>query len=165
MNVQCAGFEQNMFFKFVYILYVRRKCEKQGGHLDTRNPPEGYRSISRHPDTLVFKDHCDVRRKQANTCENRKNAKSSRRWASWKPQGSPGEAARETQWSQMGAPEDPWGHLKGIQEDGHAEDLFFGFGTLFSIRFMEGGWLWLDRSHPKKETDLLGRTTFYRLEG
>ena len=41
----------------------------------------------------------------------------------------------------MGAPEDPWGHLKGIQEDGHAEDLFFGFGTRKSMRFVEGDYL------------------------
>ena len=65
----------------------------------------------------------------------------------------------------MGAPEDPWGHLKGIQEDGHAEDLFFGFCTRKSMRFVEGDYLWLGRDNPKKETDLLGRTTFYRLEG
>ena len=63
------------------------------------------------------------------------------------------------------APLDSWGYIKGIQGGGHVEDPFFEFGTLFSVRFWEGEYLWGDRGHPKKETDLLGRTTFYRLEG
>ena len=66
-------------------------------------------STYRHPDTLVFKDNCDMRRKHEKTCESRKHAKSSRRWASWKPQGSPREPARGAQQRQIGTPGDPWG--------------------------------------------------------
>ena len=70
-----------------------------------------------------------------------------------------------TQWSQMGAPGDSRGYMRGIQGGGHVKDLIFEFGTLLPIRFREGEYLWPDRGYPKKETDLLGRTTFYRLEG
>ena len=63
------------------------------------------------------------------------------------------------------APGDSWGYIKGIQGGGHVEDLIFEFGTLIPPRFVEGDYHWLGGGHPKKETDLLGRTTFYRLEG
>ena len=63
------------------------------------------------------------------------------------------------------APGDSWGYIKGIQGGGHVKDLFFEFGTLIPVRSREGEYHWPGGEGGKKETHLLGRTTFYRLEG